>query len=275
MEGHINWVYISLSSMLFFKTINKAVVFLFPSPVKLRDQTRKVWLWENLATSWVHSVISAALSIYSIYSTPSIIEDMINTNNSLLYSTLAISVGYFVYDLIDLAINDLQRSFCVIIHHVLVISSFLVCLLGNRLIPFAIFALLVEVNSVFLHARCLMRMTELDQNGLVYKINRILLMITFILFRFVNCGWVTICLVSSRHVINWLPFTIGFGGMCIASLQNVGLLKQVWTSDAKSKMKQSQHEKTGGDKDHNENKSNGSEKLRELLKVTNACSTCS
>lgn len=156
------------------------------------------------------------------------------------------------------------------------ISSFLVCLLGNRLIPFAIFALLVEVNSVFLHTRCLMRMCEFDPKGVAYRINRILLMITFVLFRFVSCGWVTICLVINRHAMEWLPFAVGFGGMCIASLQNVGLLRQVWASDARTGNKQSQLEKTGGDKDQNENRSNnGTDKLKELLKVTNACSTCS
>lgn len=38
------------------------------------------------------------------------------------YLNLAVvyALGYFVYDLIDLAINDLQRSYCVIIHHILV-----------------------------------------------------------------------------------------------------------------------------------------------------------
>ncbi|CAB4038744.1 TLC domain-containing 2-like [Paramuricea clavata] len=269
-----SWMYISLISMLFFKTINKMIVHLFPPPVQLRVQWRKVWLWENLVTSLVHSIISATLSIYSIYITPSMTRDMINTRNNLLYYTLAISIGYFVYDVIDLSVNDRQRSLCIIIHHMLVLSSFLLCVIGNKLLPFAIFALLVEVNSIFLHTRRLMRMSEFDPNGVAFKINRVLLVITFISFRFISCVWVTIRLVINQHAINRFIFAVGFGGLCIAIVQNFFLLQQLWSSDVKSSndhISQTQNRKTAVERDYNANKRSGSEDLKDILRMTNTC----
>ena len=107
-------------------------------------------------------------------------------------------------------------------------------MISDKLMPFAIFALLVEVNSVFLHARRLMRMSEFDQNGMAFKTNKVLLLITFIIFRFVSVGWVILCLLKYRHVINQFAFAVGFTGTSVATLQNVFLLHQVWSSDAKS-----------------------------------------
>ena len=114
-----------------------------------------------------------------------------------------------------------------------VLSCFLVCVIGDKLMPFAIFSLLVEVNSVFLHARRLMRMTEFNPNGIAYKTNKVLLFITFIIFRFVSVGWVILCLLKYRHVIHQFAFAVGFSGTTIATLQNVFLLHQVWSSEAK------------------------------------------
>ena len=144
--------------------------------------------------------------------------------------------------------------------------------MGNKLLPFAIFALLVEVNSVFLHSRRLMKMSGFDQNGMAFKINRLLLLVTFILFRFFSCGWVTISLVRNRHDINIYSFAVGFCAMCIAILQNVFLLQQVLSSEAKDKMDHMKNGKSSKEKDHNANKSN-SGNLEHILRVVNNCCT--
>ena len=154
------------------------------------------------------------------------------------------------------------------------LSSFLVCVIGDKLLPFAIFALLVEVNSVFLHTRRLMRMSEFDVNGVAFKVNEVLNLITFIIFRFVSCGWVTICLVKNQHNINRFSFAVGFFGLSVAIVQNVFLLQQVWSSDAKSRkqhLSKNQNGIVNIDKDYNENKSNGTGHLTKILKMTNGC----
>ena len=148
-------------------------------------------------------------------------------------------------------------------------------MVGNRLLPFAIFALLVEVNSVFLHTRRLMRMLEVNPKGVAFKVNRVLNVITFIVFRFVSCGWVAICLVINRHSINQFSFAVGFIGLVVAILQNFFLFKQVWSSDAKSSnmsqnhLYQSQNGKCAIEKDYNANVRNGSGSLKEILRMTN------
>lgn len=147
-------------------------------------------------------------------------------------------------------------------------------MIGNKLLPFAIFALLVEVNSIFLHTRRLMRMSKFDPNGVAFKINRVLLVITFISFRFVSCVWVTIRLVINRHAINRFTFAFGFGGLCIAIVQNFFLLQQLWSSDVKSSndhVSQTQNRKTAIERDYNANERNDSEDLKDILRMTNTC----
>ena len=148
------------------------------------------------------------------------------------------------------------------------------CVVGDKLLPFAIFALLVEVNSVFLHTRRLMRMSEFNVNEAAYKINGFLNLITFLIFRFISCGWVTIRLVRDRHNIHQFSFAVGFFGLSVAILQNFFLLQQVCSSDAKMIKKHSSKSQNGVapvDKDHNQNKSNGPENLKQILRMANGC----
>lgn len=155
------------------------------------------------------------------------------------------------------------------------ISSFLVCVVGNKYIPFAIFALLVEVNSVFLHTRRLMRMCDFDPNGVAFKINKVLLVVTFVIFRLVVLGWVIICLALNQHAMSRFAFATGFGAMCLATVQNLILLNQVWSSDAKhsSQLNQAWKEKVDAVTDYNDKskKKNNAGKLKQILELTSAC----
>ena len=57
-------------------------------------------------------------------------------------------------------------------------------------------------------------------------------------------------------------------------MQNVFLLQQIWSSDAKSRkqhLSKSQNGITDIDKDYNENKSNDTGHLTKILKMTNGC----
>jgi succinate dehydrogenase hydrophobic anchor subunit len=59
-----SWLYITIISALSFKVVNRSAASVLPPPQKFRDQWKKVWLWENICTSFVHSVVSAALAVY-------------------------------------------------------------------------------------------------------------------------------------------------------------------------------------------------------------------
>ena len=265
-----SWLYITILSALCFKIVNKSAVLILPPPQKFRDQWKKVWLWENICTSWVHSLLSASLAVYSLYQTPSMLNDMISSWSGLAYCTLSVSIGYFVYDLINLIINDRQKGLCIMIHHVLVIFIFYITVTNKKYVPFALSALLMEINSVFLHTRRLMHMSDVNPQGMAFQINRILLTVTFVIFRLVVCGWMVNFIVMNRHVVRQLHLFFGICGMCIVIPQNLLLLNQVWLSDKKRNKQLSQAEK---EKEviRNNNAStttNTLEKLKHFLQMT-------
>ena len=119
-----------------------------------------------------------------------------------------------------------------------VVFAFVISLLNKKYIPFGLVALLMEINSVFLHSRRLMRMSGVKPSNKLYKINAIILVITFIIFRLVTCGWMLNFLISHRNDVPTLHFAVGTFGMCVLTPQNIFLLKQVWTSDAKHEEKE-------------------------------------
>ena len=141
---------------------------------------------------------------------------------------------------------------------------------SNKLyIPFALCALLMEINSVFLHIRRLMHMSDCNPKGLAFNINRILLSVTFVIFRLAICGWMVHFLVVHRHGVNQLHLAFGVGGICIVVPQNLLLLNQVWMSDAKRNKQISQAEKEKEmARDSNANNMNGLGKLKQFLQMT-------
>ena len=153
--------------------------------------------------------------------------------------------------------------------HFQVIFIFYITVSNKKYIPFAVSALLMEINSVFLHTRRLMNMCDVDPKSIAFKVNRILLTITFVIFRLVACGWMINFLVISRHTVSQLHLFFGFGGMCIVVPQNLLLLNQVWVSDAKRNKELSTAEKEKSKaKDYNANDTNGFRKLKQFLQMT-------
>ncbi|CDM63560.2 TLC domain-containing protein [Caenorhabditis elegans] len=68
-------------------------------------------------------------------------------------------MGYFIYDLLDMHIHgELESSKEYLIHHSLVITAFSIILLSGRLFGLAMIALLVEIQTVFLHLRTMVRL---------------------------------------------------------------------------------------------------------------------
>ena len=149
------------------------------------------------------------------------------------------------------------------------IFIFYVTLSNKKYIPFAICALLMEINSVFLHVRRLMHMSDCNPKGPLFTINRFLLTVTFVIFRLVVCGWMVHFLVVHRNIVNQLHLSFGVGGMCIVIPQNLLLLNQVWMSDAKRNKQISGAEKEKETaRDYNANNMNGLGKLKQFLQMT-------
>lgn len=149
------------------------------------------------------------------------------------------------------------------------IFIFYIAVSNKKYIPFALCALLMEVNSVFLHTRRLMHMSDVNPKGLAFRINRVLLTTTFVVFRLVLCAWMINFMVINGPTVSQLHLCFGICGLCIVIPQNLLLLNQVWLSDAKRNIQLSQAEKEKlVARDHNANNTNGLEKLKHFLQMT-------
>ncbi|WAR02044.1 TLCD2-like protein [Mya arenaria] len=137
-------------------------------------------------------------------------------NVELVTGYLAISAGLLTFTLINYAAikigpahymkGDIWRwrnTLVSWIHAVLVIWSFWYNVHYQMYIPYTIIALMVEVNSVFLHARKLMQLNQWSFNHWLYKFVIVLNLITFVGFRLYG-----VYLVGKYVYIIWDKFTV-------------------------------------------------------------------
>nr|CAD7591268.1 unnamed protein product [Timema genevievae] len=140
--------------------------------------------------------------------------------------------GYFVYDLMDMMINHRKRSsYELMIHHVVVIICFGLSVMTRYYLGYGLMALLVEVNSIFLHIRQLMLIQSLRKSHILYRLNSLLTIGTFIVFRITTLGWMTRWLVLHRDELSVTAFTIGSASMPVIMVMNIVLFLRILNSD--------------------------------------------
>lgn len=99
-----------------------------------------------------------------------------------------------------------------------------------RYVGFAVVALLVEVNSVFLHLRQTLRMAGLATSTL-YRVNSIINLGTYVVFRINTLAWMTRWLVLNRDNVPLLAYTLGSVGLAIMTVMNIVLFYRLLRGD--------------------------------------------
>ncbi|XP_034062412.1 TLC domain-containing protein 2-like isoform X1 [Gymnodraco acuticeps] len=175
-------------SVCSFKLLNTILRFL-PTP---EQALNKSWRWRNISTSLAHSSLSGAWAVLCFYLQPQLLEDLISRHSLLSHSLVAVSTGYFIHDLLDVALNrPCKQSWEVLLHHsakhaantenttkyknaarmtqnlninqrfqfdciIQVLSCFGLALTSRLYVGYCVVSLLIEINSVFLHIRQLL-----------------------------------------------------------------------------------------------------------------------
>lgn len=111
-----------------------------------------------------------------------------------------------------------------------VVTCFGLSVLSGRYVGFAVVALLVELNSVFLHLRQLLRMANMAK-GTPYRVNSIINLGTYVVFRINTLAWMTRWLVLNRDKVPLLAYTLGSVGMAIMTAMNIVLFYRLLRSD--------------------------------------------
>jgi len=157
---------------------------------KNKNNIKNDWLRQNTLISFIHSTISSILIIIAVLRAPEMLHDPLSHINYFNYASIAFSIGYFVWDFFDCLQNSTSSSFVILIHHIVVTTFFTHILFHTRNIGYGLYALSLEINSVFLHARRLLRWYSPLSSSIYYRKKFKLFIdignyITFILFRFV------------------------------------------------------------------------------------------
>ncbi|KAK5868837.1 hypothetical protein PBY51_009814 [Eleginops maclovinus] len=188
-----------LGFALIFRLIHRLLQRL-PVP-KVVQQDDHTWKWRNLSVSMVHSLLTGTWALTCVLVWPETLYNLHSYHTSLSYLLVCVSTGYFVQDAGDIILTGhAKASWEFLIHHTLVISCFLYSLYTQLYVAGAVIALFVEVNSVTLHLRLLLKLAN-AQSSPMYQINKVLNIITYITFRLSTQFYLTWYIV---HNYTWL-----------------------------------------------------------------------
>ncbi|XP_072318818.1 TLC domain-containing protein 2 [Eucyclogobius newberryi] len=214
-------------SVAFFRLVNAGIGQL-PMPESAR---RNAWKWRNIATSFVHSFVTAIWAVLCFFRHPQMAEDLIETFSVFSHALVSFSIGYFIHDFFDMVLNQkLSVSWELLFHHTVVIACFGLSAISCNYLGFAVVALLVEINSVFLHLRQMLRMANIAA-GTLYRVNSIINLGTYVVFRINTLAWMTRWLVLNRDNVPLLAYTLGSVGMAIMTVMNIVLFCRLLRTD--------------------------------------------
>ncbi|XP_048252462.1 TLC domain-containing protein 2-like [Haliotis rufescens] len=190
------------------------------------------WRWKNTIVSFTHACISGSWSIMCFYETPKLAEDMITTYSSFSYTLISFSVGYFVYDVVDMLLYQRTRQSLELLgHHAVLLMCYMVAITTHMYVGYAVVGLIVEVNSIFLHLRQILQIQGFQKDNSFYRMNSLINLGTFIVCRITLLAWMTRWIVINKDHVPLLFYTMGSVGLAVLTLMNIILFYRVLMSD--------------------------------------------
>jgi len=123
-----------------------------------------------------------------------------------------------------------------------VISCLAYSLAENQFVAHSVVALIVEVNSVFLHLRKLMQILDIGFHHPLYRLVCLLNLVSFVLCRFVlSLTVATHALIAYRHRMSTFYYTILAPTIAVLWLLNIVLFWRLFTSDVLRPRRRAKH----------------------------------
>lgn len=218
------------SALLFY--FNNYWLMKFYTPDIVKSSSKREWKWRNITNSLIHSFITGGGACACFWWTPEMREDLVNPITIASHTLVSFSIGYFIYDLIDMAVNDRKsKTYELLLHHCMVILCFATAVTQGIYQGYALMALLVEVNSIFLHVRQIMILTDFSKMSAPYRINNSLNMGTFVVFRILTLGWMSRWLIHHRYDTPPFVFYLCAVTLTVIMVMNTTLLHRLLKSD--------------------------------------------
>jgi len=230
-------VYIA-GSFLVFNAINYLVGRCAP-PFSSDDVTGNYtrWKWTNTMTSLIHSSLTGVWAVWAVARDPVLADDIVDGFSHSAHLLACVSLGYFLYDVIDMTLNTWPRRSTkeMLVHHLAVGVVFAVAASTRAYVSGIACALFVEVNSIFLHARTLLKMSSSkaaqgqDNQGFSYRAVALLNLLTYMVFRIMLFVWFTHKLATIRSkipAVTFVVFVTAFVAVVVSSIVNLFRLIQ-------------------------------------------------
>lgn len=200
----------------------------------LKFEGFKRYRLQNLTICWAHAVIVGVGDLILMVSHPhEIFHDVINWYNPFAAQLPLISVAYFFQDAIDMLMYEWSSYTLELLLHHFVTCAALVCPgVTGKFTLAAGWALLMEFNSIFLHARTILQICGLSvEFPGVYRSVVYSNIITFFLFRIISQLLWTHWAIYNVPGLHWYFEMIGLLGPIVFGCINGMLFMRLLASD--------------------------------------------
>lgn len=171
-----------LAFSLVFRGVNHLLQQL-PVPKVVKQNDFSSWKWKNLSVSMVHSLLTGTWALTCVLIWPETLSNIHSFHTHMSYLLVCVSTGYFVQDAGDIILTGHARgSWEFLLHHALVVWCFLYSLYTQLYVSGAVIALFVEINSVTLHLRLMLKLAG-AQSSTFYHVNKFVNFLTYVSFR--------------------------------------------------------------------------------------------
>jgi len=127
--------------------------------------------------------------------------------------------------------NMKRSTLELLFHHACVIVCFGIAAHTKHFLPYAAIALVIEINSVFLHARGLLIIAGAPKTGVLYRNVALMNVATFVLFRILLMGWMTRWMAANRERLDAAFFVAGSLGLAVIQVMNAVLFYKLLKAD--------------------------------------------
>ncbi|CAG5132301.1 unnamed protein product [Candidula unifasciata] len=224
-EPNYSLIIIVVSLVLFY------ILSLIAASVTPLVARKSAWKWKNFSASFIHALISSAWAMICFFERPDMAEDLITVYTPLSHSLVSFSVGYFIFDAIALLGQRDKQAYELVGHHAVIICCFMVPVLSHHYVGYAVVALMVEWNSIFLHLRQLLQICGVSKLNAWYRLNSLTNLATFIVFRILLLAWMTRWIVINKDHVPLVFYTMGSVGLAIMVVMNIVLFYRLLRSD--------------------------------------------
>jgi len=222
---HYSYIAIILSALT-FAVCGKLAAQITPNRVK------SAWKFKNIFISLVHAAATGIWAFYCLLFTPGLANDVINIYDASSYTLVCFSLGYVIYDCMDMLVYHRKKdSFELLGHHAVIIVAFGIAVFHRIYVGYAVVALVAEINSVFLHIRQLMLICRVDKSSSIYRLNSLVNVGSYITFRIMTFAWMTRWLFLNKDLIPLPFFTVGSIGLAVITAMNIVLFYRLLKTD--------------------------------------------